>query len=241
MRRLRGVPCIEYSRDNLPASEWSEVDSECIEAMALTNRRRGKMTKRFFPLHNILSTILLLCCASFSNADNALTTADVMAAVKDADWRQPEASNLMLMRLPSGEVVLELAPGFAPNTVANIRKLVGEKYFDGLAVLRSHDNYVAQWGDPSRKKNNCERWARRPVPLPRSLTVRRRAFSWPKSRAATPTPTWSDLLTAFRPPAMANAPGSYIATEHWGLREAWTRAAATDQVVCGDRTFAATP
>jgi hypothetical protein len=44
--------------------------------------------------------------------------------------------------------VIELDPVFAPEHAANIEKLVREKYFDGLAVVRSHDNYVVQWGDP---------------------------------------------------------------------------------------------
>ena len=62
-------------------------------------------------------------------------------------WRTPAPDNLLVMTLPDGEVVIELAPHFAPKVVANIRTLVSEGYFDGLAVLRSHDNYVAQWGD----------------------------------------------------------------------------------------------
>jgi peptidylprolyl isomerase len=55
------------------------------------------------------------------------------------------------MELPGGRVVIELAPDFAPRHAANIRTLVKEHYFDGLVVLRSHDNYVAQWGDADEK------------------------------------------------------------------------------------------
>ena len=66
-----------------------------------------------------------------------------------AEWRKPDPANLLYMQLESGTVVIELAPAFAPNTVANIKTLVREKYFDGLAVIRSQDNYVAQWGDPA--------------------------------------------------------------------------------------------
>jgi len=39
----------------------------------------------------------------------------------------------------------------APHTVANIEALVRLKYFDGLAVLRVQDNFVAQWGDPEER------------------------------------------------------------------------------------------
>jgi peptidylprolyl isomerase len=44
-------------------------------------------------------------------------------------------------------VVIELAPDFAPQNVANIKLLAREHYYDGQAVVRSQDNYVAQWGD----------------------------------------------------------------------------------------------
>ena len=82
-------------------------------------------------------------------ADEIQDTATVMESLEASDWRRPEPQNLLYLRLPSGEVVIELAPRTAPRTVANIRLLVREQFFDGLAVIRSHDNYVAQWGDPA--------------------------------------------------------------------------------------------
>jgi len=48
---------------------------------------------------------------------------------------------------------MELAPGFAPKNVANIKVLARERYFDGLAVIRSQDNYVVQWGDPAETED----------------------------------------------------------------------------------------
>ncbi len=64
------------------------------------------------------------------------------------DWRTPDPHNLMIMSLDSGDVVIELAPAFAPESVKNLRTLVNAGYFDGLAIIRSQDNYVVQWGDP---------------------------------------------------------------------------------------------
>jgi peptidylprolyl isomerase len=43
--------------------------------------------------------------------------------------------------------------------VANLKALVRERYFDGLAIVRSQDDYVVQWGDPAAA--DTER--RRPV------------------------------------------------------------------------------
>ncbi len=77
--------------------------------------------------------------------------ADVLAAAPDAHWRKLDPDNTLYMDLPEGRVVIELAPFFAPNHVANIKALIGEKYFDGLFILRAQDNYVVQWGDPDEK------------------------------------------------------------------------------------------
>ncbi|CAN7558313.1 peptidylprolyl isomerase [Pseudoduganella sp. LjRoot289] len=77
--------------------------------------------------------------------------ADAVNASKPAEWRPLDPEHTLYMELPGGRVVIELAPAFAPAHAANIRALVREGYFDGLAVLRSHDNYVAQWGDPDEK------------------------------------------------------------------------------------------
>lgn len=77
-----------------------------------------------------------------------LTTADVLAASKPSDWRALDPENTLYLELASGRVVIELAPAFAPRHVANLRALVRERYFDGLAVVRVQDNYVVQWGDP---------------------------------------------------------------------------------------------
>ena len=77
---------------------------------------------------------------------------EILAASPASDWRRLDPENTLYLELPSGRVVIELAPAFAPRSVANIRTLVRARYFDGLAVIRSHDNYVAQWGDPDDKK-----------------------------------------------------------------------------------------
>jgi len=75
--------------------------------------------------------------------------AQVLQRSPAADWRPLDPQNTLLMELPSGQVVIELAPRFAPRHVANIRTLAREGYWDGLAVMRVQDNYVTQWGDPN--------------------------------------------------------------------------------------------
>ncbi|HEY8027513.1 MAG TPA: peptidylprolyl isomerase [Burkholderiaceae bacterium] len=80
------------------------------------------------------------------------TVADIVKTSSPSDWRDLDPQNTIYVELPAGRVVIELAPHYAPNHVANIKALIHENYFDGLAVMRAQDNYVAQWGDPSEKK-----------------------------------------------------------------------------------------
>jgi peptidylprolyl isomerase len=80
------------------------------------------------------------------------TTAEVLAASRPSDWRSLDPQNTLYLELPAGRVIIELAPVFAPNHVANVTALTREGYFDGLAFMRSQDNYVVQWGDASGKK-----------------------------------------------------------------------------------------
>ncbi|WP_295999089.1 peptidylprolyl isomerase [Rugamonas sp.] len=76
------------------------------------------------------------------------TLSDIIKASTADDWRPLDPERTLYMELPAGRVVIELAPAFAPRNVANIETLAREHYYDGLAVLRSQDNFVAQWGDP---------------------------------------------------------------------------------------------
>lgn len=103
-----------------------------------------------------MSTLLLGIALSLTATEAAEpakrwpdTLAEVIAATEPADWRQPLPERTLLLTLAGGaQVVIELAPDFAPAHVENIVKLVQARHFDGLPIVRSQDNYVVQWGDP---------------------------------------------------------------------------------------------
>lgn len=79
--------------------------------------------------------------------------AEIVAAAPSADWRDIAADDLLVMDLADGgRVVIELAPGFAPVHLANIRTLARARWFDGASINRVQDNYVVQWGDASERK-----------------------------------------------------------------------------------------
>ncbi|HET6552010.1 MAG TPA: peptidylprolyl isomerase [Dyella sp.] len=78
---------------------------------------------------------------------------ELLAKSAAQEWRTPDPQNLLVMKLPQGQVLIELAPDFTPLHVANIRTLVREHYFDGLAIVRVQDNFVTQWADPEDDDN----------------------------------------------------------------------------------------
>ncbi len=84
-------------------------------------------------------------------------TADIISSSKPSDWRSLDPENTLYLELATGRVVMELAPEFAPNHVANVKALVKEHYFDGLAIVRCQDNYVVQWADPNSEKPELAR------------------------------------------------------------------------------------
>ena len=96
----------------------------------------------------------LLALPALADAPKATPSAkELIAKSKPAEWRSPDPNNLLYMQLPQGRVVIELASDFTPLHAANIRTLVREHYFDGLAIIRVQDNFVTQWGDPNDDDN----------------------------------------------------------------------------------------
>lgn len=72
---------------------------------------------------------------------------EIIDAAPASAWRDLDPANTLYMELPAGRVVIELAPGFAPEHVANIKTMAKGGFWDALAIYRSQDNFVVQFGD----------------------------------------------------------------------------------------------
>jgi len=123
-----------------------------------------KPTRLSFLLPATAGALAALTCATTQArprdaepATPALTMQQVLEAAKPDDWRTLAPENTLYLELPRGRVVIELATAFAPLHADNIRTLVREKYFDGLAILRVQDNFVTQWGDPAGSDEHAAR------------------------------------------------------------------------------------
>jgi peptidylprolyl isomerase len=133
----------------------------------------------------ISSAILLAACTpeapdfpaapAIPPAPEGLTpsAADILDPSPASDWRWLDPENTLYMDFPAGRVIIEMAPAFAPNHVANVKALSREGFFVNGAVTRLQDNFVAQWAqaaDPPRPPAvGVERLDREFV-IPRSST-----------------------------------------------------------------------
>ncbi len=76
---------------------------------------------------------------------------EILAASAPRDWRPVDPARTLYVQLPTGRVIIELAPRFAPRHVQAVERLARAHYYDGLPILRVQDDYVAQWGDPDHR------------------------------------------------------------------------------------------
>lgn len=102
----------------------------------------------------IMFAVAAQTAASAQKAASAPTMQQVLDASKPSDWRPLDPDDTLYMDLPKGRVVIELDPAYAPLHAKNIRALAHEHYWDGAAILRVQDNFVAQWGDPQAEADH---------------------------------------------------------------------------------------
>lgn len=70
------------------------------------------------------------------------------AAPTAADWRTPDAEDVMVIDTNKGRIFVELAPRLAPTHVERIRTLTRRGFYDGRSFFRVIDVFMAQTGDP---------------------------------------------------------------------------------------------
>ena len=107
--------------------------------------------------------------AAATAAQDAAATASTDDSFPADAWRSVDQDNLLYIDTDHGMVVVEMAPEFAPNHVARIRELVGERFYDFLVWHRVIRDFMAQGGGA---RSNPGHAADKP-PLAAEFTVRR--------------------------------------------------------------------
>jgi peptidylprolyl isomerase len=109
--------------------------------------------------HLLLAAALLALPVHAGEPAPIPSPGEIAAAAPASDWIAIAPSDLLVMDLapdakghPRRVVIQLMPPPFSQGWIGNIRKLAAAHWWDGTAVTRVQDNYVAQWGDPTEKK-----------------------------------------------------------------------------------------
>jgi peptidylprolyl isomerase len=92
--------------------------------------------------------LLLSCLAAVASLTASLTVGWLPAFAQGKPTiKDPE--NTLIMTLKNGDVYIELFPDVAPKTVAQIKTLTRQGFYDGTPFHRVIDGFMAQGGDPT--------------------------------------------------------------------------------------------
>jgi len=88
-----------------------------------------------------------LACADQSTINKENKMGLFSKAPQAGDEGIPEGNHIKI-ETKNGDMLIELYPDSAPNTVANFKALAGKGYYDGLKFHRVIAGFMAQGGDP---------------------------------------------------------------------------------------------
>ncbi|WP_112180959.1 peptidylprolyl isomerase [Paraliobacillus zengyii] len=106
------------------------------------------MTIKIKPILTLISSLLLLLL--IASCGSVTETDDVEEQLSEQlDLSDVEENPVVTITMENGtEIILELYPKIAPNTVANFISLIEEGFYDGLIFHRVIPGFMIQGGDP---------------------------------------------------------------------------------------------
>lgn len=107
--------------------------------------------KKGFYLLSLLLMLGLILAACGSETENEVQDDETQVSDFNAEYANEVTENpLVTITMDTGDqIVIELEPKVAPNTVANFISLVQEGYYDGLIFHRVIPGFMIQGGDPT--------------------------------------------------------------------------------------------
>lgn len=105
----------------------------------------------------VIAIILLFVILSFINISEKNNDIDleipdnIIKSIENGNYNEIDSStNYIKIDVKDyGEIIAVLYPDVAPLTVDNIKKLISEKFYDGLIFHRVINNFMIQTGDPT--------------------------------------------------------------------------------------------
>ena len=86
-----------------------------------------------------------------TNTTNTTQKMDTTKPKTDSVKTDSKEGNIVIMETSMGNMTIELYPNDAPKHVANFKKLVDSKFYEGTTFHRVIPNFMIQGGDPNSK------------------------------------------------------------------------------------------
>ena len=122
-----------------------------------------------------------------------------------------DLDNTIYLDVPAGRVVIELRPDLAPKTVARIKELARRGFYDGIAFHRVIAGFMAQTGDPKRRRHRRLGPEAQGRILARRITCAARC-RWRARKTPTAPTASSSSASRRRPSSTANTRSSARST-----------------------------
>ncbi|NNU15156.1 peptidylprolyl isomerase [Parvularcula sp. ZS-1/3] len=105
-------------------------------------------------MRRLLSALLVSTGIAFSASAVAQTSEPtvserILSTADASEWRTVDPENILVMDLPSGPVLIEMQPEYAPLHVERVKRLAREGFYDNTIFHRVIDGFMAQGGDPT--------------------------------------------------------------------------------------------
>ena len=105
------------------------------------------LTVKRLALFSIACAAALTASASLA-ASSSKPFKPKLDAPAASDYRTVDPENLLVIDTTKGRVLVEMVPEIAPQSVARIKELAREHFYDGLTFHRVVEGFMAQGGDP---------------------------------------------------------------------------------------------
>jgi len=106
------------------------------------------------------TTLLAAVCVLALGASPALSQKKAAAAPAgppapgkpaSADWRTPNADDVLVIDTNKGRIIVEMIPEVAPEFTERVRELALEHFYDGHTFFRVIEDFMDQTGDPENR------------------------------------------------------------------------------------------
>jgi len=114
-----------------------------------TNQERKLKRRNYIMMAFAFAGVLLISQFNAGHQSDAKEhNVGLFTKAPQAGDKDIPAGNHIKIETKHGEILIELYPDSAPNTVANFKALAGRGFYDGLTFHRVIAGFMAQGGDP---------------------------------------------------------------------------------------------